>query len=339
MFDTVRFVYGHVLYLLLLLPLVWLARRRYLAYLRESRKKLDASVEFSTAASFRPLFWTRLTALLFLAAAALLMLALAKPQVFKADRKEILRQLDVVFLLDTSPSMGAEDVAPSRLERATRVIREIVVGEPLIQRVGLVTFSRSSLILSYLTSDVENILFYLDFLREQHLPGVGTNIGAAIASGIQVIELRRKEAEASQNHPIMILLSDGEDHEEELEVRLQQASRAQLTVYTIGIASEAGGFIPIRDEGGNVKFVEDLQGTRLISRLDESTLRRVAEVTGGRFYRAVEGEEVLAALREILSRENQVAGFREDKTWIDLYPSILATAAVLALLGWTLGKG
>lgn len=338
MFDTVRFGYDRALYLLLLLPLVWLARRRYLGYLRESRKKLDASVESSTAASFRPLFRARLAALLFLAAASLLMLALARPQVFKADREEILQQLDVVFLLDTSPSMGAEDVAPSRMGRATRVIREIVVGEPLIQRVGLVVFTRSSLILSYLTSDVENILFYLDFLDQQPLPGVGTNIGAAIASGIQVIELSRKEAEASKNHPIMILLSDGEDHEEELEVALERASGAQLTVHTIGIASEAGGFIPVRDEEGNVKFVEDLQGTRLISRLDESTLTRVAEVTGGRFYRAMEGEQVLAALREILSREGQVVGFREDKTWIDLYPSILATAAVLALLGWTLGK-
>ena len=339
MFDTVRFGYDRALYLLLLLPLVWLARRRYLGYLRESRKKLDASAESWTTASFRPLFRARLTALLFLASTALLMLALARPQVFKADRQQILRQLDVVFLLDTSPSMGAEDVAPSRLERATRVIREIVVGEPLIQRVGLVTFARSSLMLSYLTSSVENILFYLDFLDQQHLPGIGTNIGAAIASGIQVIELSRKEAEASQNHPIMILLSDGEDHEEELEVSLQQASRARLTVYTIGIASEAGGFIPMRDEEGNVKFVEDLQGTRLISRLDESTLRRVAEVTGGRFYRALGGEQVLAALREILSRESRVVGFREGKNWIDLHPSILATAAVLALLGWTLGKG
>lgn len=339
MFDTVRFGYDRALSLLLLLPLVWLARRRYLGYLRESRQKLDASVESRTTVSFRPLFRARLTAFLFLASAALLMLALARPQVFRADRKEILRQLDVVFLLDTSPSMGAEDVAPSRLERATRVIRDIVVGEPLIQRVGLVTFSRSSLILSYLTSDVENILFYLDFVDQQHLPGVGTNIGAAIASGIQVIELSRKEAVASQNHPIMILVSDGEDHEEQLEQTLQQASGAQLTVYTIGIASEAGGFIPMRDDEGNVKFVEDLQGTRLISRLDESTLRRVADVTGGRFYRTLEGEQVLAALREILSRESQVVGFREDKTWIDLYPSILATAAVLALLGWSLGKG
>jgi Ca-activated chloride channel family protein len=156
---------------------------------------------------------------------------------------------------------------------------------------------------------------------------------------MEVIELGRKGTTPSQNHPIMILLSDGEDHEQELEESLQEASSARRTIYTIGIASEAGGFIPLRDEEGKVTFVEDQQGTRLISRLDESTLRRVAQVTGGRFYRALEAEQVLAALREILSRESQVVSIREGRHWIDIYHSILATAAVLMLLAWTIGRG
>ena len=339
MSDPVRFVHGDALYLLLLLPFIWLGCRRYLAYLRESRNRLDASIDSVTAAPFQSLVWARLAAVFFLIAAALLVLAMARPQVFKAEREAILRQLDVVFLLDVSPSMGAEDVAPSRLERATGVIREIVVREPLIQRVGLVTFAGSSLILSYLTSDVENILFYLDFLNQQHLPGIGTNIGAAIASGMQVVELGRENTAGPQNHPVMILLSDGEDHEEELEASLRTASGAQLRIYTIGIASEAGGFIPLRDEEGHVEFVEDLHGTRLISRLDESTLKRVAEVTGARFHRALEGEQVIAALQEILSRERQVVGFRENTVWRDRYHSVLVAAFVLALLGWTVARG
>jgi Ca-activated chloride channel family protein len=337
MFDTVRFVYHPALYLLLLLPVAWLARRRYLKYLLESRRQLEASGQTGLLRTFRPLLRSRIAAFFFLSSACLLMLALARPQVYRTEREAIRRQLDVVFLLDISPSMGAEDVAPSRRERAIRVIREIVVGEPLIQRVGLVTFSRSSLILSYLTSDVENILFYLDFLLQQP-PGIGTNIGAALTSGKRVIDLSRQDIKTAHNHPIVIMLSDGEDHEEAVEDSLQDLSAARLTVYTIGIASEAGGFIPRRDAEGKVTFLEDSHGSRLISRLDERTLRRVAEVTGGRFYRATEGEQVLGALREILSREGEVVGFREDRTWIDLYRSILATTAVLALLGWTIGR-
>jgi hypothetical protein len=68
-------------------------------------------------------------------------------------------------------------------------------------------------------------------------------------------------------------------------------------------------------------------------------LKRVAEVTGGRFYRALEGEQVLAALREILSRESQVVGVREMTNWIDIHHAILVATAILTLLGWTIGRG
>jgi Ca-activated chloride channel family protein len=337
MFETVRFVHDRALYLLLLLPLIWLACRRYLNYLRDSRARLAEGDAPAAKAARGPQLRSRFAMVLLVGAMSLLMLALARPQVFRTEREEILRQLDVVFVLDVSPSMGAEDVAPSRRERAVRVIREIVVGEPLIQRVGLVTFTSSSLILSYLTSDVGNILFYLDFLLQQQLPGIGTNIGAAIRSGKRVIDLDRQKA-PSENRPIVILLSDGEDHEEAVEEALQELASVRLTVYTIGVASEAGGFIPTRDAEGKVKFLEDGNGTRLISRLDESTLRRVAEVTGGRYYRAMEGEQILGALREILSRESVVVGFRENTHWADVYRSLLATTAFLALLGWTIGR-
>jgi Ca-activated chloride channel homolog len=336
MFETLRFGHDQALYLLLLLPLMWLARRRYLGYVKESRRLLNAG---SDAGSPPGSLWrVRAAAVLFSTAALLLIIALARPQTFRTERQEIRRQLDVVFLLDTSPSMGAEDVAPSRLERAIRVIREITVGEPLIERVGLVTFTSSSLILSYLTSDVENVLFYLDYLREQEFTGVGTNVGAALTSGLRVVEAARQGPDGARNHPIVILLSDGEDHEEAVETALQQVARAGLTVYTVGIASHAGGFIPTRDETGAVKYLEDQHGSPLLTRLDESTLRRVAETTGGRFYRAAEGEQVRLAMREILSREAHVVGIRERKEWIDLYRSIVAATGLVALLGWMMGR-
>src|SRR5262245_13914151 len=134
MLDTVRFAHDRVLYLLLLLPAVWLARRRYLSYLAVSRERLEAGLGLQNRGWVGPFGRARLTTLLAFAATALLIVALAGPQVFRTETKPILRQLDVVFLLDVSPSMGAEDVAPSRLERALQVIREVLIGEPLIRR-------------------------------------------------------------------------------------------------------------------------------------------------------------------------------------------------------------
>ncbi len=339
MSDTVRFLYPQVFYLSAVIPLVFLARWRHLHYLRKIGTKLGFGSPLARVSRIGSPRRSLLVVILLMVAVIVIVLALARPQILSDQAQEIIRKLDLVFLLDTSPSMWAEDILPSRLERARRLIGEMATGEDMIGRVGLVTFSGPSIVLSYLTSDIGSLLFYLDYLTQQPLYNIGTNIGSALNSGIQVIERAREGQVEERNRPVLVLVSDGEDHGEELRQAIREASLKRLRVYTIGVGSEAGGFIPIPSEDGIVRYLPDSHGGRLISRLDEGTLRRVAEATGGRFYRAYEGSEISTALREIVSLEREVVGYSRQQEWVDLYQPLLLVAAMSLLPAWVLERG
>lgn len=345
MSDTVRFLYPQVLYLSIVIPLVFLARWRHLHYLKKTGEKLGFGSPLDRVSKIGSRHRSLLALILLLLSVTAAVLALTRPQILSNNAQEIIRKLDLVFLLDNSPSMQSEDVLPSRLKRAGQLIGEMTTGEEMIGRVGLVTFSGPSLIRSYLTSDVGSLLFYLDFLKEppvienyDELPK-GTNIGSALNSGIQVIESAKENETIERNRPVLVLVSDGEDHGEELRKAINGAALKNLRVYTIGIGSEAGGFIPVLFKDGIIRYLQDSHGTRLISRLDEGTLRRVAETTGGRFYRAYEGSEISTALREIVSLEREIVGYRNQQEWVDVYQPLLLIAAMSLLPAWVLERG
>jgi len=335
MLNSIRFLHPEVLYLLLLVPLIGLLHWRRLWYLTGIREQLGVGSQLSKVSrtSSLPRSWT--VAVLSTLVVFGLILALARPQILQVRTLEVIRKLDIVFLLDTSPSMHAEDFLPSRLDRARQFVKEIITGESLIGRVGLLSFSGSSIILSYLTSDSENVLFYLDYLAEQPDSSLGTDIGSAIVSGIQVMDQGRQgDEKLEENRQILVMLSDGEDHGEELTEALRQVVRQKLRIYTIGIGSEAGGFIPVKQQDGSVEYLKDIHGVRIVSRLNERTLRRIAQTTGGRFYRAYEGSEIGRALREIVSLERELIGYRKQREWFELYFPLLVGTAVLFLGAW-----
>lgn len=345
MSDTVRFLYPQVFYLSAVIPLVFLARLRHLHYLKKIGEKLGFDSPLNRVSKIGSRRRSLLSLILLLISVTAAVLALTRPQILSNNAQEIIRKLDLVFLLDNSPSMRSKDILPSRLKRAGQLIGEMTTGEEMIGRVGLVTFSGPSLIRSYLTSDIGSLLFYLDFLEEppvienyDELPK-GTNIGSALNSGIQVIESAKENETIERNRPVLVLVSDGEDHGEELRKAINRAALKNLRVYTIGIGSEAGGFIPVLFKDGIIRYLQDSHDTRLISRLDEGTLRRVAETTGGRFYRAYEGSEISTALREIVSLEREIVGYRSQQEWVDVYQPLLLIAAMSLLPAWVLERG
>ena len=142
-----------------------------------------------------------------------LVFALVRPQVRLAERVPEYERQDVIFVLDRSVSMRAHDVRPSRFLRATAEIRRFLRDKPdTIDRVGLVGFSDASVVLSYLTADVDSVMFYLDWLDEDPTALLGTNIGAALRSAREVA---RKDDR--QNPKLFLLISDGEDYGAELD--------------------------------------------------------------------------------------------------------------------------
>ncbi len=272
-------------------------------------------------------------------AAALVIMALAQPQWVRRLVLPEFKKMDLVFLIDTSPSMRAEDVQPSRLDRALEVIARFSEQKPRGDRIALVAFSSSSIILSYLTEDPANIRYYLDYLRQDPAPHVGTNIGRALQNGLKVLAKEREVDAAAANHKAaFVLISDGEDHGAELDNAVRSVQKQGIRVHTIAIGSSRGAPIPIAWEDGKAQYLLDRRGNRVISRLDERTLRWIARETGGGAYRSITGEELSRMFAAIVAQERELDGFRQTVEHRDMH-EVFLFAAFGSLLAAALIQG
>lgn len=303
-----------------------------LARTRTQRAPWAASAPLSTLSSLSPISGAAAVYLLTALAVAAAVLALAQPQWVRRMVLPEFKTLDVVFLIDASPSMRAEDVRPSRLERALGVIASFAEHKTPHDRIGLVAFSSGSVILSYLTEDPANIRYYLDYLRQDRTLRIGTNIGRALNNGLKVFAKEREIDRAAAEHKrVLIVISDGEDHGAELEGALRNVQKQGLKVHTVGIGSNQGARIPIAWEDDKVHYLLDRNGKPVISHLEERTLRWIAQETGGGAYRALTGEELGPMFADIVKQEREIEGFRQVVERRDMHEAFLIAALGLLL--------
>jgi Ca-activated chloride channel family protein len=300
---------------------------------RRSRESLGVGAALTRISRFSSMRKDVIRCLLLNLVMAAVIVALAHPQMVQEQKVPQPGILDVVFLLDTSPSMRATDVQPSRLARALEVIGAFVRAKLEQDRVGLVSFAGASMIISYLTEDANNILYYLDFLKDDTTISHGTNIGGGLGNALNVI---RKDAElnpeAARNKKVFILLSDGEDNSAELEAAVKAVRDQHVKVHTVGIGSAEDVPIPLAYEGGRPVYLEDDNGKRIMTRFDERTLHWIAENTGGRFQRSLSGFELDKSFSEVVRKEREIAGFRKVVEYQDFYHGFLLAAAGILLL-------
>ncbi len=271
-----------------------------------------------------------------------LVLALSQPQIETERVIEERAGVDAVILLDLSFSMLAEDIVPSRLQKAKDVIRDFIIRKRPEDRISLVSFSETSLILSYLTRDPENLLFYLDYME----PNYGTNIGRALKSGLRVFE-REDEMRPRVNHSdgdavtnrIMVLISDGEDHGRELKEAVKASAAADIRIYCIGIGSRRPVPIPIGvQENGMRLYLQNETGGRVHTQFSQSTLKAIADDTSARFYRAFVGFEMEQAFQDIILKERELVDFKIVRYFQDVYYFILMGSLGLFLFLLTLDR-
>jgi Ca-activated chloride channel family protein len=305
----------------------------FLSSKRRSRRTLGVGLALTRVSYFSSLRRDVVRCLLLNCVMAAIILALAHPQLVQERKVPQPGVLDVVFLLDTSPSMRATDIQPSRLTRALDVIGAFSRAKLERDRVGLVSFAGASMVISYLTEDANNILYYLDYLRGDTTLSHGTNIGGGLRNALDVI---RKDAEvdpaAARNKKVFILLSDGEDNSTEIEAAVGAVIDQQIKVHTVGVGSAEDVPIPIAYERGRPVYLEDDQGKRIMTRFDERTLHWIAEKTGGKFQRSLSGFELDKTFSDIVRKEREIAGFRKVVEYQDFYHGFLLAAAALFLL-------
>lgn len=229
------------------------------------------------------------------AGVALAGIALSGPQYGFTWEETQRRGIDVLIALDTSRSMLAQDVAPSRLERAKLAVRDLVdrLGG---DRVGLIAFAGSAFLQCPLTLDHGAFLEALDALEPGVIPAPGSDLASALRTADEAL---RSEA---RNVKLLVLFSDGEDLGGGAIAAAEHAAAQGIRVFTVGVGSDAGELIPVPGPGGKTEFLKDPDGQFVKSRLDAATLRRVAEVTGG-FYEPLgrQGEAITAIYERALA--------------------------------------
>ncbi len=255
--------------------------------------------------------------------------ALARPQWGYRWEESKTRGIDLIFAIDTSKSMLAEDVKPDRLERAKLAVLDIsskLGGD----RIGLVAFSGQSFLQCPLTLDYDAFRMSLEAIDTNIIQRGGTNIAAAIS-----------EAESAfsdtSNRKVVVLISDGEELEASAIEKAKQAAKDGVTIYALGVGGASGEPIPIRAPNGSVEYLKDENGKLVSSKLNEKVLAEIAEATGG-FYSKLSAaaiSDICDALKKIPQQE---MSSRMRQLAIERFQIPLGIAIVLLSLAALVGN-
>ncbi len=323
----VRFAHPYFLYLLFLVPplmgfFVWSFR-----YKRKLLRRLGDPVLIERLNSQVSRKKQVGKAGLLIVAVCFLILALADPQI-GTRLEEVRRQgVDIFVALDVSRSMLAEDVAPNRLKRAKHEISSFI-DRLQGDRIGLIPFAGLAFVHCPLTLDYGAAKIFLNEIDTDIIPQPGTAISEAIKTA------RRSFVTKELKHKVLILITDGEDHEGDPVEAAREAAKEGIVIYAIGIGSPQGAPIPLYDRYGNrTGYQKDKKGQIVTTRLDVMTLEKIAFETGGKFYLSSSGESELDKIYEEISRmEKKELGSRQFTQFEDRF-QIFLLLALLVLIG------
>ncbi len=279
-------------YWLLILPAVWLLYILLSGWKRRKRKEfaegklIDNLIpELSPFKSILKLvFWS-----LFLLWS---IVALVNPKIGTALKTVKRSGVDVVFAMDISKSMLAEDIAPSRLEKAKKIVRGVLdkLGG---DRVGIIVYAGDAYPVLPMTTDHAAARLFLD--------NIGTDMvsrqGTAISQAMEIAA--RNFDDDEQTHRFLFILSDGEDHEKNWNDALDNLRRQSVKTFTVGIGTAKGGPIPVRKRGG-VSYKKDRNGQTVITRLDRNTLKEIAQEAGGAYIDGNRTRDAIKAISDII---------------------------------------
>lgn len=317
-----RFAHSEYLYGLLLLPVLIL----FFWYLMRNRKRLLE--KFSNRELIARLAPERSPAKLILKNAlviltlGLLILAVANPQI--GTKYEEVKQtgIDVFILLDVSLSMNAEDIRPNRLSKAKHSIASLIQrlrGD----RIGLIVFSGNAYVQFPLTTDYAAANLLLNAVSLNSVPQPGTAIADAITTAV------RSFKDDAKTQKVIVIITDGEDHEGDLNEAIKEAVEKNISIYTIGLGSPSGVPIPVSAGMGQNPYKTDSYGNIVLTRLDEPTLQLIAGQGNGRYYRGSNTENELDQIYSELSKlEKTEFGTvkitdYEDRFYLLLIPALL----------------
>jgi Ca-activated chloride channel family protein len=258
-------------------------------------------------------------------------IALANPQIGKKLEEFKREGVDIIVAMDVSTSMLAEDIKPNRLEKAKHEVGQLI---DILQgdRIGLIAFAGIAHVQCPLTLDYSAAKLFLSIMNPDLIPQPGTAIGDAIRKSIKAFNIEERK------HKVLILITDGEDHQSEPLEAAKEAEQEGITIYSVGLGSSQGVPIPIYNKSGSqTGFKKDRQGNVVTTKLDVVTLQKIAYETGGKYYLASTGEaeldDIYAEISKMEKKELSSKRFSqyEDRFQIFLLLGMLLIVAELLI--------
>lgn len=246
---------------------------------------------------------------------ASLVMALVNPKL--GTKLETVKRegVDIVFAIDVSKSMLAEDIAPNRLEKSKQLVTQII-NNLASDRVGIIAYAGKAFPQLPITTDYAAAKMFLQSMNTDMLSSQGTAINEAI-------ELSKTYFDDDQDtNRVLIIISDGEDHGELATQAAQEAKEEGIRIFTIGVGDVKGGPIPEKRNGIIVNYKKDRNGETVVTRLDESTLQNIAKEANGAYINGKNTAEVVEHIRDVLNKMDktefeakQFADFESQFQW------------------------
>ena len=271
---------------LFLLVLWW--KKRIQKRFADSKLIQKLSPEKSTFKSFLKL-------IVFCFALFFLIISLANPKM-GTKLETVKRQgVDIVFALDVSKSMVAEDIAPNRLEKAKQIITKVIenLGS---DRIGIIIYAGSSYPLLPITTDYAAAKMFLQNANTEMVSNQGTAINDAIERALSYYD------NDEQTNRFLVIVSDGEDHQENTLELAKEAAEKGIKIYTVGIGTAKGGPIPLKDNGRVIAYKKDSKGMVVVTQINEQILREIANVGNGKYINGNKTQETIATIKEVLEK-------------------------------------
>ena len=274
----IHFAQGQFLLLLLLIPMFFII---FAVLLKLRRRRIRKFGDENLVNQLMPSYakgkaWVRLT--LFAVAFFFFVIGLSRPQIGAKLKEHETKGAEIMIVLDVSNSMLAEDYSPNRLERAKLAIARLV-DKLRDDRIGLIVFAGNSFVQLPITTDYVSAKMFLNSISTESVPVQGTAIGEAINTAIRSFSAQSEKSRA------VVVITDGENHEDDPVAAAKQAAELGVRVYAIGVGSPEGKPIPMDGE-----LLKDKDGNIVVTRLDETVLQEMARVGKGVYVRAGNSE-------------------------------------------------
>ncbi|WP_179337312.1 vWA domain-containing protein [Winogradskyella ludwigii] len=300
---------------LLVIPVIILLFIFLQIWRRSAQKKFADSALLKRLSPNQSLFKSILKVVVLCLAFACLSLALVNPKI--GTKLETVRSegVDIVFAIDVSKSMLAEDIAPNRLQKSQQLVTQII-NSLVSDRVGIIAYAGKAFPQLPITTDYASAKMFLQNMNTDMLSSQGT----AISEAIQLSKTYYDNEE--QSNRVLIIISDGEDHDGEALEIAEEAAEQGIRIFTVGVGDVKGGPIPIKRNGVVLNYKKDNQGETVITRLNETTLKDIAAEANGVYINGSNTAEVVNMIKEELNKmdkqefeSKQIADFKDQFQW------------------------